>query len=151
MMTLLNTAVVSVVSGHSQTATRAVLDIEATMSLVTSRLANTLKAKRDPSLLAITGIGGGLHSDHTVCLTLYNAHNSSLKPLHVRAHVVDLIVYDAPAQDLHYLTSQPFLEDKELADPYFDSTRCIDLLLGVAHTNLALLQGCASSSCDPSV
>ena len=92
------------------------------MLLVTSRLANTLKATRDPSQLTITGIGGGLHSDHTVCLTLYNAHNSSLKPLNVRAHVVDLIVSDVPVQDLHFLTSQPFLQDKELADPYFDST-----------------------------
>ena len=118
---------------------------------VTSQLANTLKAKKDPSPLIITGIRGGVHCEHTVCLTLYNNHNSSLNPLHVRAHVVHSIVPDVPAQDLHFLILQPFLQDKELADPYFDPIGRIDLLLGMMPTNLCLLQGRASSSCHPNV
>ena len=65
---LLNTAVVSPVCGHNQTISEAVLDIGATMSLITSRLAYLQKAKRETSPLSISGIGRDLQSNHTVCL-----------------------------------------------------------------------------------
>ena len=118
---LLNTAVVTMICGRSRTTSRAVLDTDATMSFITSRLANLLKAKREPSSLSISGIGGDLQNNHTVCLNLHNVHGSSTKSLHVRAHVTESIVPDVPALNLHSLISQSFLQDKEHISIHLDA------------------------------
>ena len=137
---LLNTTVVSVVCGHSQTTSRAVLDTGATMSLITSRLANLLKAKGNPRRSPFRALEVICRVTTLFCLNLHNAHWTFTKSLHVHAHVVESIIPDVPAQNLHSLISQSFLRDKELAvDPYVSSSRRIDILLDVAHTNLTLV------------
>ena len=110
--TLLNTALVSIVSGCFQTNTRT--QEQLCLSLVTSRLAKTLKAKKDPLHLP---------SQALVVVFMVTSQFSLLcsMPITPFSCSSPCLVPDVPAQDLHFLTSQPFLQDKELANSYFDS------------------------------
>ena len=99
---LLQTALVNISTGNQQQKTRAVLDSGTAMFLITSRLANTLKASRKPSLISIMGVSGTspVRSNSILDLTLTAPFKPSAKPIHIQAHVVEKICTDYQYQHL---------------------------------------------------
>ena len=79
-------------------------------------------------------------------LTLFSIANPNISGLQIKAHVLDQIISDSPAHDISSLLNQPFLHDKDLADPDIGKPRIVDLLLGLSDCNLAMQNGCIPSS-----
>ena len=129
------TALATVTAGRYQQKARVLLDTGATMSLITSRLANSLKARKIRSHTDITGLGGGITSSYQVEVNLGSAFRTGGETLNVVAHVVECITSDYPKQDLATIRQMPFLQGLHLADPEFGRSGRVDLLLGVTHCN----------------
>ena len=129
------TALVTATAGHCIQKARAQLDTGASISLITSRLANTLKVKRIPCHTEINGVGGQMTSTHQVEVELSSAFCEEGDHIIVRAHVVNNFTDDYPLQELETIRSLPFLKGKPLADPEFDRSGKVDLLLGIVPCN----------------
>ena len=129
------TALVTATAGHCIQKARAQLDTGASLSLITYRLANTLKAKPIPCHTEINGVGGQMTSTHQVEIELSSAFCEEGDRITVRAHVVDNFADDYPLQELEAIRSLPFLKGKLLADPEFDRSGKVDLLLGIVPCN----------------
>ena len=86
---LLQTAGVEVSFGNNSYSTRMVLDSGAVMSLVTSRLVNTIRAKRLHTDMAILSLGGTTAAHNNVELLLTSIMCPDSPPLRVDAYVVD--------------------------------------------------------------
>ena len=125
------TALVTATSGCHQQRARAFLDTGATITLITSRLANSLRAPRSRSNTNISGIAGRLTSDYTVDVKLSSAFTSSDKSIHITAHIIESIMSDSPVCDREKVKQMPFLKGLQLADPDLGSHGKIDLLLGL--------------------
>lgn len=113
---------------------RAQLDTGATISLITKRLASTLRAKKIPnSSTVLTGIGGSLTTLHQVELTLFG--NPEMKcqdeEVTLRAHVIDHIPSSASQANVQRILQMPFLDGLCLADPHYTSAATIDILLDI--------------------
>ena len=103
------TAVVPVTAGHCIQKARVQLDTGASLSLITSRLANTLKAKPIPCHTEeINGVGGQMTSTHQVEIELSSAFCEEGDRITVQAHVVDNFADDYPLQELEAIHSLPF-------------------------------------------
>ena len=103
-------------------------DSGAGVSIVTSRLANLLKARRISRPTQITGLASNLNSKYVVQLTLSSTHNSGGETRDVLLHVIE---EEIPVQtpDLESIHQLPFLHNKLLAD--WSDRRTVDLLLSV--------------------
>ena len=112
------------------------------MSLITSRLAKSLKAKCVRAPQHISGFAGELTSNDTVHLTLGTSFGGGGETVTIIAQVVDCITPDYPLQDLIAIKDLPFLRDLPLADPDF---RRVELLLGIVDSNKCTLDGSVSS------
>ena len=71
----METAVLKVTAGRTETIARALLDGGASLSLVTSRLSTLLGAKKISSQMNIKGVGGSLDTSHAVELELSSAYD----------------------------------------------------------------------------
>ena len=114
---------------------RILLDTGSTISLISSRVANDLRASRIPHKLNIDGMGGGMVSSHFVEIKLSPAHgNDGNKDyLITKCHVVDHIPPISNCHDVSHWKNLPCLRDKTpLADPDFGGPGRIDILLGLA-------------------
>ena len=131
------TALATVVSQYQQRKARVLLDSGSGITLITSRLAQALKAKKQRVVHNITGLNGTkcLTSKYAISCTLKSALEPGGEEVHVLAHVVDKITSDYGPQDLSSIRSQPFLEGKKLADPEFGQSGRIDMLLSMADSN----------------
>ena len=129
------TVLATVTAGSRSQKARAQLDSGATISLVTSKLAQALKARPIPCHTEITGVGGGKTSSHQVDLELSSALAPGGDNIQVRAHVVDHITDGYHPQDLEGVKRMSFLKGLQLADPEFDRSGKIDILLGIAACN----------------
>ena len=69
------------------------------ITLVTNRLANTLKAKKKPRPMRIEGVNYDSTSQHTVELTLYSVMEWDGEELVTDCHIVDHII-DVPCKGL---------------------------------------------------
>ena len=94
-----------------------------------------LKAKHIPCHTEINGIGGQMISTHQVEVELSSAFCEEEDHITVRAHVVGHFTDDYLPQELGTIRSLPFLEGKPLADPEFDRSGKVDLLLGIVACN----------------
>ena len=119
---------------------RAQLDPGAMLSLVTSKLARSVKAKRiKGTAITISGIGGEVYSPHEVELCLQSLHSS--ESICIRASVVDQTPSCVSTGSINQVKSLPIFRDLKLADPFYCSGSQTDLLLEMAHCNLCPLVG----------
>ncbi len=91
-----------------------VLDTGATITLITSRLANSLRAPRSRSNTNISGIAGRLTRDYTVDVKLSSAFTSSDKSIHNTSHIIESIMSDSPVRDREEVKQMPFLKGQTL-------------------------------------
>ena len=85
--------------------------------LITSWLAQALKAKKQCVVHNITGLNGTkcLTSKYSISCTLKSELEPEGEEVHVLAHVVDKITSDYGPQDPSSIRSQPFMEGKKLS------------------------------------
>lgn len=140
------TAMAVVAAGRYQQRARVLLDNGAGMSLITSRLANSLKAQRVRAPQQIAGIAGELTSNDAVRISLGTSFGRGGECVDIMAQVVDCITPDYPPQDLKAIRDLPFLKDLTLADPGFGTSGRVDLLLGIIDSNRCTLDESVSSS-----
>ncbi len=116
---------------------RVLMDSGSGITLITSRLAQSLKAKKHHLVHEITGLNGTkcLTSKYVVNLILSSASVVEGDEVAIQAHVVNQITSDYGPQDLSAIRALPFLEGKQLADPEFGHSGRIDLLLSIADSN----------------
>ena len=142
---LIQTVWADVSSERIKLKTRALVDSVATVSVITSQLAHSQKAKRHASDSNIEGIGGPLGSNHTVELTLSSPHGYSDQAVAIEAHIVDRICNDTKEQFADHIKQMKFLEGKQLADPYLGQAGRVDLLLSILDSFECFLDGTAFS------
>ena len=118
-------------SGHQMIA-RALLDPASTASFITERAAQHLKLRREKQEISVSGIGG------TQCLTQSHAVvNVNLKSVQnsMSLHSVQAIVLSSLTKHLPITSvpkgDWPHLSSLELADPEFNVSKPIDVLLDV--------------------
>ncbi len=131
------TALATVQADGCQRKARVLMDSGSGITLITSRLANSLKVRKKPTIQHITGLSGikCFTSKHVVTCVLKSATQSGGEEVKVVAHVVDKITSDYALQDLSNVRSLPFLKGKPLADPEFGKSGHVDMLLSMADSN----------------
>ena len=87
------------------------------MSLVTSRLVVTIRAKRLHTDMAILSLGGTTAAYNRVELLLTSIMCPDSPPLRIDAYVVDKLC-DHCKQDMDEIKRLHILKGKRLADPY---------------------------------
>ena len=130
------TALVTVSVPGRQCKARVLMDPGSGITLITSRLAQSLKAKKHRLVHEITGLNGTkcLTSKYVVNFTLSSACDTGGEEIAIQAHVVNQITSDYGPQDLSGIRALPFLEGKQFADPEFGHSGRIDLL-SIADSN----------------
>ena len=110
---LSETAMMTISAGERSTVGRAMFDSGARMSIVTSRLANILKARRISRPTQITGLASSFNSKYVVQLTLSSTHNSGGETRDVLLHVIE---EEIPVQTPHLesIRQLPFLHNNSL-------------------------------------
>lgn len=132
---------------------QAQLDTGASISLITRKLATTLKARKIPnSSIQLSGIGGHISTLHQIEITLMGDptlgyHEERVK---LKAHVIDSIPSSSSQADVQRVFKLPFVQGLPLADPLYTSSARIDLLLDVGSFN-ACCKGKTKSSVIPSL
>ncbi len=113
------------------------MDMGSGITLITSRLVQSLKAKKRYHVHEVTGLNGTkcLTSKYVVNFNLSCASVDGGEKVAIQAHVVNKITSDYGPQDLSAIRALPFLEGKQLADPEFRRSGRIDLLLSIADSN----------------
>ena len=144
--TVFETAIAKVSTGHAVRTARLLFDSGANISLITNRLAITLKAKRIQSYKEISGFGGNRVSNLAVEIELGSAYKIRGRHVRVRCQVVDDIYPDWPGQDLSKIAGMSFLKNKQLADPGLGEKGKIDILLGLSDVTSCYL---SSLICAP--
>ncbi len=122
------------------------MDSGSTLSFVTTKLVQRLKAKKIRKSTSFTGISQTSVPTSRYQVDLDLIPNSDQPNISVRAIVLDRISGDLPGFPLHGVREQPFLQGKKLADPLFDQPGSIDLLFGADILDEILLQGHATSA-----
>ena len=135
--------------GRLQQKARAQFDSGASISLITSRLATTLKAPRVPdSSFCIAGIGKVLHSPYPGELTLKGNEGEMLQ---VQAQAVDYIPHTGSPKDVQGLKELPFLKGLHLADSNDTPDSRIDILLDMGLSNMCQKEGVLHSNPRPKI
>ena len=132
---ILSTALVNVSSEGYMKSTRLLMDSGASISLITSSLAQELQAKLSPCEISISGVGGEAVSKHVTNVTLSSAFHDDGDSITVQCHVVEKLVETLPCCNLSSIHQLPCLEGKQMADPGFGKTSKIEILLGVGDCN----------------
>ncbi len=141
----LATCLATVSAGGRIQKARALMDSGSTLSFVTTKLVQRLKAMIRKST-SFTGISQTSVPTSRYQVDLDLIPNSDQPNISVRAIVLDRISGDLPGFPLHGVREQPFLQGKKLADPLFDQPGSIDLLFGADILDEILLQGHATSA-----
>ena len=98
------------------------------MTLVSSRLANYLRAKRHSNSVKLAGMYASGYSRHTICLHFASVYDPNEQNADVMCHVSD-DSFDMTTPDLETILSMPFLRGKVMAD--WGKQKSIDIILGV--------------------
>ena len=117
------------------------MDPGSTVTLITSRLANTLKARKRRSTVQISGLTGDTTTSHEVEIGVSLMFDMEDNEIRVVAQVIDTITDDCPVDDLGDIQSMPFLNGLKLANPTLGTPGRIDLLLGVTNCNRCMEDG----------
>ena len=130
---LLSTALVKASRGCYYKVAWALMDPEATVSLVTSRVVQDLRLPKIPHEIILTGLGGERRSRHYIEIRLSSIWNDADDDyLTVRCQVVDTLLPVGECSDAKKIKNMTLVQGKEpLADPTFGCSSRIDLLLGV--------------------
>ena len=133
--------IVSSPSGQQMTA-RSLLDPASTASFITERLAQHLKLRRSKQEITINGIGGSQCStlSNSIVNINLNSTQSSSTLSNVQATVLQSLTRCLPTTSFpkgHW----PHLSSLKLADPAFNISKPIDILLGVSAYHDILKQG----------
>ena len=137
--------------GHTLPA-RALIDSGAGMSLVSSRVAQSLKLKLHKADLQFSGVQGtpckAAKHITNLCISPVQANTPSIK---LAAAVVSHVTNDLPTQDLSIISDLPHISQLNLADPSFHTPGKIDLLLGadVYHKLLGTKSAIIGASTGP--
>lgn len=107
------------------------MDTGSTVTLITTKLANSLRARKRKSSMIVHGLFGVSNMKHEVEVNLGAVHGQEEQDVPVTAQVIDTITTPCPANQLMDVKSMSFLQELQLADPHFDSPGPIDVLLGV--------------------
>ena len=132
----LTTATIKVSSGDYSRHARAVLDNTATISLINSSLARTIRTKRHPCELEIQGINGKAKSKSYITVQLRSLHPGTQTDgeddyLEVDLYVVDEVMAPLPSRDMSAVRNLDVVhQNKPLADTTLGSYGTVDLLLG---------------------
>ena len=95
---------------------RAQLDPGAMLSLITLKLARTIKAKRlKNSAVNITGVGGDIHSPYQVEMTLKSLYSD--ESMTIVANVVDDIPAAITPLNISHVRNLPVFKGLTLTDP----------------------------------
>ena len=150
---LMMTAQVTLTGPGGQTLlARALIDSGAGMSLVSSRVAQSLKLKLHKADLQFSGVQG------TPCKAAKHVTNLCISPVQAKtpsielaAAVVSTVTNDLPTQDLSSIPNLPHISHLTLADPDFHTPGRIDILLGadVYHRLLGTQPAILGSNSDP--
>ena len=105
------------------------------MYLTTSRLADSLKARKVCSCTDITGLEGGITSSYQVEVNVGLLFRIVGETLNVVVHGVQCFSSGYPHQDLATIRQMPLLQGLHLANPEFGRSGHVDLLLEVTHCN----------------
>ena len=124
-LTFPRTAMALVTAGPYQHTARAMMDPGSTVTLITSRLANTLKARKCRSTVQISGLTRDTTTSHEVEIGVGSMFDLEDNEIRVVAQVIDTITADCPVDDLGDIQSMIFLK---LADPTLGTPGRIDLL-----------------------
>ena len=112
----------------------------AMLSLVTSRLAYSVHAKRiKNSSVNISGVGGDPHSSYQVELKLKSLYTEDF--IFIKASVVDDILACVSPVNMSQIKDIHVFQDLTLTDPDYSCNCRLDLLLGMVHCNLCSQDG----------
>ena len=139
----MKTAWVTVEIGGRRQQARALIDDGATTSFITSRLANSLRAKKIHSSTHCSGLQQTAlaTSKYKDALTLHSSPGFPKRSVDIVAAVLDRITYDSPRVAISGIRQHSLLSDLTLADPDFNQPGRIDLLLGIGAFSRILLDG----------
>lgn len=103
------------------------MDSAAEVSLITRRFATQMRAQRIPnSSTTISGVQGSFISPYQVSLTLRGRKGELMEE---RFHLVDHLAISGSTIDMKEVRSLPFLRELDLADPNYDTSSRVDMLL----------------------
>ena len=110
---------------------RALLDSGSTITLLTTKAANTLKLPKTATHIAFSGVqdSSSTPSHSLVNLTMYSLQDPR-KEFQISAAVVPRVTCDLPLQGDTGVRELPHIQGLQLADPNFHMPGRIDLLLG---------------------
>lgn len=132
------TAVVGIQARSLFQKARAQLDSGASVSLITSSLAQTLGARPIPhSQATMVGVGGVTYTSlHTVKAVLIGNQGEELRTLF---HVVESISPTDSRTDMRRVRRLPFLKRLHLSDPHYNPSSRIDVLMDMGSTNACFI------------
>ena len=118
---------------------RGFIDTVAAMSCVSSCLASSVKAKRKRQTTFIVPFGAESSSCCEIITTIQLQHSSGDVPaIPMSMVVVDKILDSLPSSPVDGVRSLPCLAGLELADPEFDQSGRLDLLIGFNMANIQM-------------
>ena len=106
--TIFRTAIVNVSCGSYRRKVRAVLDTGSALCLVSSRLVNSLRAKKVPAETGIKGIVGTSDCKHQVSLKVESAHQDDGPFISFTANMWDRLQLDPTPAGVKDLRDRPF-------------------------------------------
>ncbi|XP_036339775.1 uncharacterized protein LOC118749110 [Rhagoletis pomonella] len=109
---------------------RAILDSASQLNFATKRLSNQLQVNKSKFPIAVSGIGdSGITVDYTIDVTFKSIHSDYTNT--ITASVIPIITERQP--NTTFSTSQWKIPDNiKFADPSFNTSRRIDLLIGAS-------------------
>ncbi|XP_065222567.1 uncharacterized protein LOC135847089 [Planococcus citri] len=126
---LLSTALVHASSNEQVCEIHALLDGASHVTLITSELARTLNLKLSHSTTAISGLGGHLSAAVATTSIRIAARDGSFSRM-LHATVVNHVTDPLPATSFEIPSSWSFTQQYNLANPSFNVSRSIDMLIG---------------------
>ena len=141
----LGTCQATVDAGGRRQKARALMDSGSSMSFITNRLVQQLKARKIRESTQFTGVSQLSVPEARYKVDLELIPSGDQPPVRMRAVVLDTITGDLPSFHLQGVRKQPFLQGLALADPQFDQPGSVDLLFGMDVLDEVLQPGRVSS------
>ncbi|XP_055589481.1 uncharacterized protein LOC129741726 [Uranotaenia lowii] len=130
--TLLSTVVVLLADNNGKKVlARALLDNGSQLCLMTENLSEILKLKRFQEILPIKGVGGSMNVSKESVLTRIASHTSSFSTAEMKFHLLPEITLNLPQKSFDTSTWN-LPSSINLADPDFNKSSSVDLVLGVS-------------------
>ena len=136
-------------SSRRQRTVRAMLDTGSSSSLITSRFADLLQAKRVKNPEVLETCGGDVNVKYAVEIKLSSRVFPEYEDICFTALVIDELPTMVPARPLGKIESSANLSGLKLADPKFGQSDRIDMLLGMEEVRRCVKEGTIASEDPP--